>query len=367
MLVQEIKKRFIEFHEENGFQIHQSFPLVINDPTILFTNSTVAPFKKMFTGELEQKNFALIQECLRIGGSAGNLETPRKNLNFTSIFEMLGSGFFDFTEINAVKYFIDLLIYLGIPKEQLHLSAIEKYGFIESLKNIGYPENQIHSLPTNSTITHEWSFGEGDLHGYGLIAWYNPSPDQTVLESYIQLGRLVHLDGITINNNVIQNKFCSYDVGIGLNRIEIALNGNCEECLSSWRKYAKIFESSISDLSPGDAHYLANLFYIIETLINEGLRPGKKRQASVLKKLIRLLIEEIWVQEKELAYLSSILENLFHSLDNPETIQETLLQQETLLRKIMVNANKKKRKFPEMSEDELKSTFGIRPRLFFLI
>jgi alanyl-tRNA synthetase len=46
-----IKSSFLEYHQNNGFETHESFPLVIEDPTVLFTNATITPFKSMFTGE----------------------------------------------------------------------------------------------------------------------------------------------------------------------------------------------------------------------------------------------------------------------------------------------------------------------------
>lgn len=50
-----LREKFLNYHRDQGFGIYESFPLVINDPTILFTNATVTPFKSMFTSAEARK------------------------------------------------------------------------------------------------------------------------------------------------------------------------------------------------------------------------------------------------------------------------------------------------------------------------
>jgi len=70
--MESIKSSFLEYHQDNGFTTHESFPLVIDAPTVLFTNATITPFKSMLSGEAAFSNFALVQKCLRLGGTDGN-------------------------------------------------------------------------------------------------------------------------------------------------------------------------------------------------------------------------------------------------------------------------------------------------------
>lgn len=359
---------FLRYHQTRGFKTYMSFPLVIDDPTILFTNATVTPFKRMFTGEQERENFALVQKCLRLGGSGGNLETPRTNLNHTSLFDMLGSGLFDVNQDFAVAYFVDVLIELGLPKDRLVFTTLSHLGFDQALERAGINKHQIRLFADAKSLQHEWSFGEGDLHGCGVVARFIPDNSQNLvcddvveeLSRYVQIGRLVHIDGISRGTSVELSTFSAYDMGIGLNRIEMALNGNCKNSLRPWRECSNRLRFSIGNLSDGDAHYMANLFLVAESLVSEGLLPGKKKQSFVLRKVMRLLIEEIWLQSQALVDISSTLKQQINNSACSSLLENAFYEEENALRKILSTARAKQEKHPEMTAMQLQATFGIR-------
>jgi alanyl-tRNA synthetase len=109
MAMESIESTFLEYHRDKGFATPESFPLVIDDPTVLFTNATITPFKPMFTDDVEFSDFALVQRCLRLGGTGGTTEAARNNPNYTSLFNMLGSGVFEIGHDDAVEYFVGTL------------------------------------------------------------------------------------------------------------------------------------------------------------------------------------------------------------------------------------------------------------------
>lgn len=367
-MIRDLEQEFLSYHRTRGFRIYESFPLVIDDPTILFTNATVTPFKPMFTGARERENFALVQKCLRLGGSSGNLETPRTNPNHTSLFTMLGSGLFDIEQESAVAYFVDVLVKLGLSRDRLVFTALSHLGFGQALERAGIGEHQIRLFVDAKDLQHEWSFGEGDLHGCGVVARYIPDEclgrtyDDVVqeLSCYLQIGRLVHIDGISRGAAVERNEFSAYDMGIGLGRVEAALKGNCEGSLRSWRLCANRLQMSMPNLSSGDAHYMANLFRVVEELVSEGLLPGKKKHAFVLRKVMRLLIEEIWLQSGALVDTSAILASQNAVPACRDLLYSTFSQEEDALRKILSTVKEKQRKHAEMSAEQLRATFGIR-------
>jgi len=181
-VVDSIKSSFLEYHQNRGFTTHESFPLVIDDPTVLFTNATITPFKSMFSGDRDFSNFALIQKCLRLGGTGGTFDTARVDINYTSLFNMLGSGLFNVSHDEALKYFVDILGALGLNKKNLIFSSIEAHPLELSLKSASLDANQVRIIEDPKALKHEWSFGEGDLHGRGVIAWfasegYDQNPD----------------------------------------------------------------------------------------------------------------------------------------------------------------------------------------------
>lgn len=369
-----LKEKFLSYHRARGFGIYESFPLVIDDPTVLFTNATITPFKPMFTGLEQRVNYALVQKCLRMGGAGGNLETPRSNINYTSLFDMLGSGLFDVSQDVAVAYFIEVLMALGLRKENLVFTTLANLGFEQALERAGISPQQMRLFADAKDIVHEWSFGEGDLHGCGVVAWHVPESYQKAssnrvpqeLSNLVQIGRIVHIDGIARGLEVEAFPYAAYDMGIGLNRVELALNGNSEVSVSLWRVLSKQLQSSVSGLCDTDAHYMANLYRITEELVGEGLQPGKKKHAYALRKVVRLLIEEIWLKSASLADIPTVLAGPLASSPCQGLLMQVLSQEQGALRGVLASARQKYKKHPDMSPEEMRSTFGIRPSLLTL-
>jgi len=373
-MIDAIKKSFLENHQSWGFDIHDSFPLVIDDPTVLFTNATITPFKSMFTGARKRTNFALVQKCLRLGGASGNLETTRSNLNYTSIFEMLGSGLFNVSQDEAVAYFVNVLESIGLQKEKFVFTTVAGLDFEQSLARAGIEQRQVKVFTDPKKLQHEWSFGEGDLHGCGVVAWYVPnhltvtSCDYVLqeLSSYVQVGRIVHIDGFVRGETVEKFSYAAYDMGLGLGRVEFALTGGCEISLSSWRRLSRHFKSVFGTLSETDAHYMANLYRVIEDLVNEGLVPGSKKQAYALRKVVRLLIEEIWLSSEAIVDVNDMLEPFIAESPSHDLLRSVLQSEELALRRTLADAVQKQKKNPHMNEGELRATFGIRQGLLRL-
>lgn len=369
-----LKDRFLDYHRTRGFDVFPSFPLIAQDPTVLFTNATVTPFKAMFTGAEKRKNFALVQRCLRLGGTGGGIESQRSNTNYTSLFNMLGSGLFDVDHDAAAAYFVDVLMMLGLQNNRLVFTALSGSGFGSALERAGVSSNKIRLFSDSKDIQHEWSFGEGDLHGCGVIAWYMPQDRtdskfdnvQQEFARYIQIGRVVHLDGITRGDEVEGFPYPAYDTGIGLGRVEMALSGNCDESMCELKTASGRLQSAVSELSKTDAHYMANLCCVIESLVSEGLTPGKKRHSYVLRKLIRSLIEEVWLASGALIDASQLLREVFDESPGQESLMRVLMKEETALRAVLSATERKQSKHPDMSPEELRATFGIRPALLEL-
>lgn len=363
-----IKSSFLEHHQNKGYATHESFPLVIEDPTVLFTNATITPFKPMFSGDIAFSDFALAQRCLRLGGTGGTVNTARTDMNYTSLFNMLGSGTFNISHGEAIDYFVETLDALGLERKKLILSSIAGQALESALSASALDSNQVRILENPATIQHDWSFGEGDLHGQGVIAWYaeqgnDQNPD---LSDCLQIGRIVDIDGISRGSSVEPFEHTAFDVGLGAGRVELALTGKNDVSMMQWRVLSEQFKDAFNGINDGDAHYMANLCQVIDELTAEGLIPGNKRHAYVLRKITRLLIEEIWVQSKGLVSV----QDMFHSFVEGAIPQDgalaAILGEEEALRRVLAEAELKRSKNPTMTPEELHATFGIKPSLFSL-
>ncbi|HSX08221.1 MAG TPA: alanine--tRNA ligase-related protein [Candidatus Saccharimonadales bacterium] len=367
--MESIRSTFLEYHRDEGFATHEPFPLVIEDPTVLFTNATITPFKPMFSGEVPFANFALVQRCLRLGGTGGTPESARTNPNYTSLFNMLGSGVFEIGHDEAVAYFVDMLDALGIERDKMIFSSIGGHDLNAALTESSLDAGQVRVFDNPDTLQHEWSFGEGDLHGRGVIAWFSEvGYDSTpALSDCIQIGRIVHIDGVSEDSGVRPFDYNAFDVGLGMSRVELALTGGNDDSMRSWRNLSSQFKTQFAGISDGDAHYMANLCCIVDELTAEGLMPGNKRHAYVLRKTIRSLIEETWLQSGDFVDIQETLGGFMEEAIDKAKVAESILSEEGALRRILSNVATTRAKNPGMTSEKLHATFGIKPSLLDLV
>ena len=113
MKSQEIRSTFLSFFEEKKHAIVPSAPMVLkDDPTLMFVNSGMAPFKEYFLGNGKPKNnrIADTQKCLRVSGKHNDLEEVGMDTYHHTMFEMLGNwSFGDYFKKEAIEWAWELL------------------------------------------------------------------------------------------------------------------------------------------------------------------------------------------------------------------------------------------------------------------
>ena len=109
----EIRRRYLKFFEARGHTIVPSSSLIPgNDPTLLFANSGMVPFKDTFLG-LEQRPYSratTAQKCMRVSGKHNDLEEVGPSPRHQTFFEMLGNfSFGDYFKAEAIAMAWELL------------------------------------------------------------------------------------------------------------------------------------------------------------------------------------------------------------------------------------------------------------------
>ena len=97
MKSQEVRRQFLEFFQSKSHLIVPSAPMVVkDDPTLMFVNSGMAPFKEYFLGNATPKSnrIADTQKCLRVSGKHNDLEEVGYDTYHHTLFEMLGNWSF---------------------------------------------------------------------------------------------------------------------------------------------------------------------------------------------------------------------------------------------------------------------------------
>ncbi len=130
MKSQDIRNTFLEFFKQKQHLIVPSAPMVTkNDPTLLFVNSGMAPFKEYFLGNGTPKNKRLTdtQKCLRVSGKHNDLEEVGYDTYHHTLFEMLGNwSFGDYFKKEAIAWAWELLTdVFKIDKDMLYVTVFE--------------------------------------------------------------------------------------------------------------------------------------------------------------------------------------------------------------------------------------------------
>ncbi|MBT8394917.1 MAG: alanine--tRNA ligase [Flavobacteriaceae bacterium] len=130
MKSQEVRSKFLDFFKNKKHKIVASAPMVLkDDPSLMFVNSGMAPFKEYFLGNTEPKNsrIADTQKCLRVSGKHNDLEEVGYDTYHHTLFEMLGNwSFGDYFKKEAIYWAWELLtdVY-GIDKDILYVTVFE--------------------------------------------------------------------------------------------------------------------------------------------------------------------------------------------------------------------------------------------------
>ena len=126
----EVRKRFLDFFEKKNHKIGQSSPIVSkNDPSLMFINSGMAPFKDYFLNQENPKNkrVANSQKCLRISGKHNDLAEVGHDTYHHTFFEMLGNwSFGDYFKEDAINWSWELLTKeFGINPDDLYVTVFK--------------------------------------------------------------------------------------------------------------------------------------------------------------------------------------------------------------------------------------------------
>ena len=130
MKSQDIRSTFLDFFKSKQHLIVPSAPMVTkNDPTLLFVNSGMAPFKEYFLGNGTPKSnrIADTQKCLRVSGKHNDLEEVGYDTYHHTLFEMLGNwSFGDYFKKEAITWAWELLTEVyKIDKNILYVTVFE--------------------------------------------------------------------------------------------------------------------------------------------------------------------------------------------------------------------------------------------------
>ena len=315
MSAAEIRERFQRFFEERDHTRVPSAPILAkDDPTLLFVNSGMAPFKRVLTGEEKRDYVRAVdaQLCLRVAGKHNDFEEVGRTPRHQTLFEMLGNwSFGDYFKREAIHWHWELLTTeYGISPDRLAATVYTDDDEAAAVwaDEIGLPPDRIVRWG-NIAVGDEknfWSMGEtgpcgpcSEIHydrGIELSEGPECIPDHSEhCPRWLEVGNLVFMQfDRAADGSLSPLPFKSVDTGTGLERLTSVIQG----VDSNYR--TDLFVPIIQRLAEFIGHdpqtveserfsyqVVADHSRAMTFLIGEGVKPANEGAGYVLRRIMR--------------------------------------------------------------------------------
>ncbi len=352
--VSDIRSGFLSFFENRGHTVKPSFPLVPeNDPTLLFVNAGMVPFKNIFTGA--EKPFApratTSQKCVRAGGKHNDLDNVGYTARHHTFFEMLGNfSFGDYFKEEAIKNAWDLVTgEFGLPKEKLLVTiyADDDEAFDLWKKIAGFSDDKIIRIATSDNF---WSMGDTGpcgpcseiFYDHGPEIWGGPpgTPEEDG-DRFIEIWNLVFMQFNQKEDGTREPlPKPSIDTGMGLERISTILQGvHNNYDIDLFKSLIAAEEDVYKRKASGDElasfRVIADHLRSSAFLLADGVMPSNEGRGYVLRRIMRramrhshLLGAEVPKMHELTGALVSEMGDAFPELKRAEALIRAQLEQE---------------------------------------
>ena len=403
----EVRQEFLNFFASKTHKVVPSAPMVIkNDPTLMFTNAGMNPFKEFFLGNTKptSKRITDTQKCLRVSGKHNDLEEVGIDTYHHTFFEMLGNwSFGDYFKKEAIEWAWELLtevykidpnkiyvtIFEGSPKEGIERD-MEAYNFWKAI----LPEERILSGNKNDNF---WEMGEqgpcgpcSEIHldirsdeekakiqGSNLVNQDHPQVIEVWNLVFIEFNRKAdgsleelpqkHVDtgmGFERLCMVLQNTTSNYDTDVFtplIREIETLTNskyGVSENTDRAIRVIADHLRTVYFAIADGQLPSNSGAGYVIRRILRRAIRYGftfLDQKKPFIYRLVKTLSEQMGTVFPELIKENQLAFNVIREEENSflKTLDQGLYLLETIL------TNSKSKKIEGSKAFELYDTFGF--------
>ena len=304
--VNDIRETFLGFFEKNGHVRRASAPLVPqNDPTLLFVNAGMVPFKNIFTGA--EKPFApraaTSQKCVRAGGKHNDLDNVGYTARHHTFFEMLGNfSFGDYFKDEAIRLAWELVTKeYGLDAKRLLVTVYAEDEEAAALwkKIAGLPESKIIRIATSDNF---WSMGDTGPCGpcseiffdHGDKVWGGPPGSaEEDGDRFIEIWNLVFMQFEQHEGGTrTELPKPSIDTGMGLERIAAVLQGQHNNYdIDLFRTLIEAEEAVYGQKAAGDKtasfRVIADHLRTSAFLVADGVLPANEGRGYVLRRIMR--------------------------------------------------------------------------------
>ena len=304
--LKDIRSQFLNFFAARGHHIAPSAPLVPqNDPTLLFVNAGMVPFKNIFTGA-EKRDYvraASSQKCVRAGGKHNDLDNVGYTARHHTFFEMLGNfSFGDYFKEEAIDAAWTLVHKdFGLAADRLTVTVYhtDDEAFDLWRRISGLPESRIIRIATSDNF---WAMGDTGPcgpcseifydHGDHIFGGPPGSPDQDG-DRFVEIWNLVFMQYERFaDGRQVELPKPSIDTGMGLERAAAVLQGVHDNYdVDLFRTLIAASVDLTGRKAEGDdkpAHrVIADHLRATSFLIADGVAPSNEGRGYVLRRIMR--------------------------------------------------------------------------------
>ena len=363
----DIRRGFLDFFEKNGHARVPSAPLVPqNDPTLMFVNAGMVPFKNVFTG-LETRPYSTAsssQKCVRAGGKHNDLDNVGYTARHHTFFEMLGNfSFGDYFKDRAIELAWNLITKeWGLSPDRLTATVYhtDDEAFDLWKKIAGLPESRIIRIPTKDNF---WAMGdEGPCgpcseifydHGDHIQGGPPGSPNEDG-DRFVEIWNLVFMQYEQAAGEIVSElPKKSIDTGMGLERVAAVLQGvhdNYET--DTFKALIRASEELTHTHAEGEQQashrVIADHLRASGFLVADGVLPANEGRGYVLRRIMRRAMRHAHLLGAKEPLMYRLVPALIAEMGAayPELIraqpliEATLQQEETRFRQTLSNGLK---------------------------
>ena len=302
----EIRATYLNFFAADGHEKVHSAPLVPqNDPSLLFVNAGMVPFKDYFTGASKPPypRATSSQKCVRAGGKHNDLDNVGYTARHLTFFEMLGNfSFGDYFKEHAIDRAWKLVTQeFGLDAKRLLVTVYIDDDEAAAIwkKVTGFGDDKIIRIAGSDNF---WAMGDSGPcgpcteifwdHGDKIPGGPPGSPDEDG-DRYVEIWNNVFMQFEKENDQIVRNlPKPSVDTGMGLERMTTVLQGVHSVFETDlFKTLIAASEDATSTKSDGERaashRVIADHLRSSSSLIADGVTPTNEGRGYVLRRIMR--------------------------------------------------------------------------------
>jgi len=314
----EIRRRFLAFFAERGHEVVPSASLLLDDPTLLFVNAGMVPFKPYFLGEAvpPYSRATSVQKCVR----TLDIDEVGKTTRHASFFQMCGNfSFGDYFKSTAIPLAWELLTStiedggFGFAKDKLWATIYEDDDESERLW-LELTDMPTERIQRRGKADNFWSMGVPGPCGPCSEIYFDRGPEHgkeggpvADEDRYLEIWNLVFMqsergEGRGKDDYPILGELPakSIDTGAGLERMAALLQGVDNIYEIDTTKVVLDRATAITGKRYGDDEHddvalrvVADHARTCAFMVNDGVLPGNEGRGYVLRRLMRRVINKM--------------------------------------------------------------------------